>query len=42
LHEALAEQLLPGWIALNETALIDFWDAKVGYTEDALKLLERI
>jgi hypothetical protein len=36
------EDLLQKWVELNQQALIDFWDAKIEYTEDVLKLLKRI
>jgi hypothetical protein len=36
------ELLLQRWVELNQQALVDFWDAKIEYTEDVLKALTRI
>jgi hypothetical protein len=36
------EKLLQRWVELNQQALVDFWDAKIEYTEDELKALRRI
>lgn len=39
---AAEEDLLRKWVELNQSTLVDFWDAKIEYTEDVLKLLKRI
>jgi len=36
------EKLLRRWVELNQQALVDFWDARIEYTEDVLKALTRI
>lgn len=36
------EDLLRNWVEINREALLDFWHAKIEYTEDVLKLLKRI
>ena len=33
--------LLGRWIARNEPVLIDFWEGRIAYTEDALALIEK-
>src|SRR5438270_10452854 len=39
---AAEEDLLRKWVELNQSALVDFWDAKIEYTEDVLTLLKGI
>jgi len=36
------EGLLRRWVEVNQQALVDFWDAKIEYTEDVLRVLQGI
>ena len=36
------ERLLAAWVEMNLQVLVDHWDGRIEFTEDALDLLERL